>query len=254
MRTDRDRRSRAISTALVGLALAACLSCASPSGDRPATPRAERPERPSDRGDRLVLAIQQEPSKLNTALNQMVYGTYINQCVQGYFAKFDENMELVPELIEAVPTFENGGVSADGLTISYKLREGVTWHDGQPFTAAVFDILVEVFHERLVEKKLITRALDELSEIDERDEETLRQVKGEFDSAYAEAPDGFMEALEYARDMLGERLVKSWRRLDPDRLTLWNAAASLMTVDRELTGMRYQGIFRECLRWRRFEP
>jgi len=43
--------------------------------------------------------------------------------------------ELVPELATQIPTQRNGGISADGLTITYHLRKGVTWHDGAPFDA-----------------------------------------------------------------------------------------------------------------------
>jgi peptide/nickel transport system substrate-binding protein len=35
-----------------------------------------------------------------------------------------------------VPTRYNGGISADGLRITYRLRRGVLWHDGAPFTSA----------------------------------------------------------------------------------------------------------------------
>ena len=42
---------------------------------------------------------------------------------------------LVPVLAAEVPTRENGGVAADGLSVTWKLKRGVTWHDGQPFTA-----------------------------------------------------------------------------------------------------------------------
>ena len=34
---------------------------------------------------------------------------------------------------------ENGGISADGLTYTFKLREGVSWSDGQPLTAGDFE-------------------------------------------------------------------------------------------------------------------
>ena len=57
-----------------------------------------------------------------------------------------------------------------------------------------------------------------------------------------------------ARDYTGERIVKSWRRLDVDSLTLWQAATEFLTVDRELSGMKYQNILRDCFRRRHFEP
>ncbi|BDE07826.1 ABC transporter substrate-binding protein [Vulcanimicrobium alpinum] len=41
----------------------------------------------------------------------------------------------VPVLAAEVPTLENGGISRDGLTITYHLRHGVKWHDGAPFTS-----------------------------------------------------------------------------------------------------------------------
>ena len=40
------------------------------------------------------------------------------------------------ELATDVPSTQNGGISADGKTITYKLRPNVTWHDGQPVTSA----------------------------------------------------------------------------------------------------------------------
>lgn len=38
-------------------------------------------------------------------------------------------------LATAVPTRENGGISSDGLTYTFKLRDGVKWSDGTPFTS-----------------------------------------------------------------------------------------------------------------------
>lgn len=48
---------------------------------------------------------------------------------------WDAEGNMVPVLAAEVPTRENGGVSADLRVITWKLKRGVTWHDGQPFTA-----------------------------------------------------------------------------------------------------------------------
>ncbi|HEV2908309.1 MAG TPA: peptide ABC transporter substrate-binding protein, partial [Candidatus Eremiobacteraceae bacterium] len=42
----------------------------------------------------------------------------------------------IPDVALAVPTRTNGGISADGLTITYHLRHGVTFSDGVPLTSA----------------------------------------------------------------------------------------------------------------------
>jgi len=41
----------------------------------------------------------------------------------------------VPSLAAEVPTAANGGVARDGKSVIWKLKRGVSWHDGQPFTA-----------------------------------------------------------------------------------------------------------------------
>jgi peptide/nickel transport system substrate-binding protein len=40
-----------------------------------------------------------------------------------------------PVLAAEVPSKDNGGLGADGQTVTYKLKPGIKWADGQPFTA-----------------------------------------------------------------------------------------------------------------------
>jgi peptide/nickel transport system substrate-binding protein len=49
---------------------------------------------------------------------------------------WDPEGNLVPVLAAEIPNIENGGVAADGMSVTWKLKRGVQWHDGQPFTAA----------------------------------------------------------------------------------------------------------------------
>ncbi len=50
-------------------------------------------------------------------------------------AVWDQEGELLPVLAAEVPTRSNGGVAADGQSVTWKLKKGVLWHDGKPFTA-----------------------------------------------------------------------------------------------------------------------
>ena len=42
---------------------------------------------------------------------------------------------MVPFLAAEIPTVENGGVAADGRSVTWKLNQDVRWSDGEPFTA-----------------------------------------------------------------------------------------------------------------------
>lgn len=52
--------------------------------------------------------------------------------------RLNPELEVIPDLAEEVPTVENGGISEDGLTYTFKLREGLKWSDGQPLVAQAF--------------------------------------------------------------------------------------------------------------------
>src|SRR5262245_34231668 len=50
-------------------------------------------------------------------------------------ATFDRDGSLFPVLAAEIPSVANGGVARDGLSVTWKLKPGVSWHDGEPFTA-----------------------------------------------------------------------------------------------------------------------
>jgi peptide/nickel transport system substrate-binding protein len=50
-------------------------------------------------------------------------------------ASYDPDGNLVPVLAAEIPSAQNGGVSKDGLSVTWRLKKNVVWHDGKPFTA-----------------------------------------------------------------------------------------------------------------------
>jgi peptide/nickel transport system substrate-binding protein len=50
-------------------------------------------------------------------------------------AGWDPDGDLFPVLAAEIPSRDNGGLAADGKSVTWKLKRGVTWHDGKPFTA-----------------------------------------------------------------------------------------------------------------------
>ncbi len=50
-------------------------------------------------------------------------------------ARFDADGQVAPILAAEIPSARNGGIAADGRSTTWKLKRGVTWHDGKPFTA-----------------------------------------------------------------------------------------------------------------------
>ncbi len=83
----------------------------------------------------LRIAIQDTPNTLDPILASNTTESMISRLSFDLLVTADETGKAIPDLAETVPTQENGGISKDGLTITYHLRKNVKWHDGQPFTS-----------------------------------------------------------------------------------------------------------------------
>ncbi len=80
-----------------------------------------------------MLVIEDEPNSLDTIRNTP-FGWILGPLTQGYLFLVDDRGEFVPDQALALPTRANGGISADGLRITYRIRTG-RWSDGAPFDA-----------------------------------------------------------------------------------------------------------------------
>lgn len=59
----------------------------------------------------------------------------LSELTSAEFVRFDARGNAIPELVTAIPSKANHGISADGKTIVWHLRRGVRWSDGAPFSA-----------------------------------------------------------------------------------------------------------------------
>ena len=110
-------------TILSGVALAA-LAVASPA----------LAERGAD--GQLNVLYWQAPSTLNPYLSSGNKDVHAASVVLEPLANINSAGEFVPMLASEIPTLDNGGISEDMRTVTWKLRDGVKWSDGTPFTSA----------------------------------------------------------------------------------------------------------------------
>ncbi|KMO37187.1 peptide ABC transporter substrate-binding protein [Methylobacterium aquaticum] len=86
-------------------------------------------------GGPLKLLFWQAPTLINP---HFAIGTKDQEGSRIFYeplAAWDADGNLFPILAAEIPSKENGGVAADGRSVTWKLKPGVTWHDGKPFTA-----------------------------------------------------------------------------------------------------------------------
>jgi peptide/nickel transport system substrate-binding protein len=87
------------------------------------------------RGGAVRIAVYQEPTVLNPLLAVNTISSMLSAvAVEGLWSALPDG-RLVPALATEIPTQQNGGVSADGRTVTWKLKPGVQWSDGMPFTS-----------------------------------------------------------------------------------------------------------------------
>jgi peptide/nickel transport system substrate-binding protein len=105
--------------------LAACTKAANPGG----SPTPGGGGGSGSTTGTLRVGWSSEPDTMNPLTS---YSTEANEVLQLVYDKlndYDADLKSVPSLAESTTA------SDDGTTVTYALRSGVTWHDGEPFTA-----------------------------------------------------------------------------------------------------------------------
>ncbi|MEM7236337.1 MAG: peptide ABC transporter substrate-binding protein [Pseudomonadota bacterium] len=84
----------------------------------------------------LNIIYWQAPSIQNPYLSGGTKDIESSSLVLEPLANYDPAGTMLTTLAAEIPSLENGGISDDLKSITWKLKEGVVWSDGTPFTAA----------------------------------------------------------------------------------------------------------------------
>ncbi len=113
---------------VLALILAACGPQAGPTAAAPQEFRANLSSEPATI----------DPNRASWAHERSV----IMQVFEGLLG-FNQDLTLKPIGAREIPTVANKGISADGLTFTFKLRDGVKWSDGQAVTAKDYEYSIK---------------------------------------------------------------------------------------------------------------
>jgi peptide/nickel transport system substrate-binding protein len=83
----------------------------------------------------MRVGLVQQPNSLDPLHAVQFYENYLAEAIFSALTVIDDRGNVSPDLAEVVPSRSNGGISADGKTLTYRLRRGVRWSDGVPLTS-----------------------------------------------------------------------------------------------------------------------
>ncbi|MBN2631341.1 MAG: peptide ABC transporter substrate-binding protein [Rhodobacteraceae bacterium] len=84
----------------------------------------------------VKVLYSQAVSIMNAYLSSGTKDVEVGSLVLEPLAGFDEGGNVIPRLVTEIPSIENGGISEDLTTITWKITPGLLWSDGTPVTAA----------------------------------------------------------------------------------------------------------------------
>ncbi|PJF10584.1 peptide ABC transporter substrate-binding protein [Pseudorhodobacter sp. MZDSW-24AT] len=84
----------------------------------------------------VKVLYSQAVSIMNAYLSSGTKDVEVGSLVLEPLAGFDQDGNVIPRLVTEIPSVENGGISEDLTTITWKITPGLLWSDGTPVTAA----------------------------------------------------------------------------------------------------------------------
>src|SRR5213080_4864352 len=142
------------SLAAVALILATVIAaCAPTTSSGPSPTSGNQPKK----GGTLILARAGEVTNLDPHKVPAFTSARVFELVYSYLMRLDENLGVQPDLAASMPT-----TSADGKTVTVKIRSGVKFHNGDPLTSAD----VKYTFDRILDTKTAAVARSFFTDVD----------------------------------------------------------------------------------------
>ena len=184
----------AVCMALFAMALfAAC------DGGKKGAPASHKgPGRPAY-GDSIVVGSIGQPSTLIPLLASDSASHEIAGLIYNGLVRYDKNLKLEGDLAE------NWDISADGLTITFHLRHGVKWHDGNEFTSR--DVLYT--YRVTIDPKTPTAYADAFKQVKRAEAPDDYTFRVTYDKPFAPALESWGMSILPAHLLEGKDITKS---------------------------------------------
>jgi peptide/nickel transport system substrate-binding protein len=173
-------------------------------------------------GKSVTGAWPQEPDNIVPYYTRIQDAFRITQLTLAGLGEWNYLGNFVPELAADVPSAANGGISSDGLTITWKLKPGLLWSDGQPLTSA--DVLF-TWQSVLDQKNnpLSRLGYDKIASIDTPDATTVVLHFSELFPAWQTL---FTQGPDNAGAILPQHILQGKTALQNDPFIHWPMVAS----------------------------
>ena len=172
----------------------------------------------------LTIALNQDPDALDPTLSRTYVGRIVFAQICEKLYEIDEKLNIAPQLAAALPAVSDGG-----KTVTIKLRSGVKFNDGTPFTAEAMKVSLDRHREMKGSNR--RSELDSVNAVEVVDPLTIRlRLKAPFSPLTAQLADrAGMPMSPAALEKLGEKFgtapvcVGPWQfveRVPQDRIVV----------------------------------
>ncbi|MEX2541685.1 MAG: peptide ABC transporter substrate-binding protein [Trueperaceae bacterium] len=127
------------------------------------------------------MLLPEDLPTLNPYVSTAFIALQVTPAIIEPLVEVDADGQYQPVLVSEIPTRDNGGIGEEGLLITWRLRDGLLWSDGEPVTA---DDVVFTYESATATGSVRSGAFERVVSVEAIDDTTVQVRYSEFDSSY----------------------------------------------------------------------